>query len=490
MEIKVYCPKCRAVLLVPLSAAGKVARCPTCSSKFQVPGQKDVMDETVSSWIEQDVEDMQDEFDQLLVEKSAGEQRRREEREKAKASIAAAKMDRALKQRERMLQSVQNRDTQKQGPATITRPGAPVTQQSASTSTEPAIDTPSTGRLESPTSGQAPTIAPGAPAPAPEPEPSIELAPQYSMPEEEDVIDESLEYPMTVFVDKTYPNLVVAEVSQRGVLMAFDSSFLEHTGFRLSFPTQCVFSGHNVYHELVAKPLGFFDQSQGEIRNAQEIENRREITLVSDMTPRRAMGLMGSIDQLPTPFKFPMPYYVSIDHVTMSMECSTAKRGDGGGTCYVLVPTGGVALQWLQNVNGICGDDVRLLRRDVSFMWSDQWQQLPEHIRHRLSTWVAFEGGEHFQYYFNDAEFGKKDEGLAGVVLTDRRLIYHKYHRKGSVRYGENPKLILSPDGDFAGLTVQTLDGSSKAALFRFTDLEMLMQNMRDAGLDVELHKG
>ena len=104
MDINVYCPSCRAVLRVPVSAAGKVARCPTCQAKFQVPVQQEDpgLEETVSSWIEQDVEDMQDEFDQMLQEQSERERVRKIDQEKEKERRAQDKMEKALQQREIM----------------------------------------------------------------------------------------------------------------------------------------------------------------------------------------------------------------------------------------------------------------------------------------------------------------------------------------------------------------------------------------------------
>jgi len=224
-------------------------------------------------------------------------------------------------------------------------------------------------------------------------------------------------------------------------------------------------------------------------RNAQEIEAGNEFHVLADQSLEHLLASMGTLTQLPTPFKFPMPYYVSESHSNMSLECHTKKREDGGTSCRVLIPNGWYALDWLANVNGICGREYKLPKQDVPRLWSDAWEGVDETVRQRLGTWVGFEPGERFRYYFNDAEFGKKDQGLAGVVLTDRRLIYHKYHRKGAVKYSDNPKLIMRPDGDVAGLTVKTEDGSVKAAKFRFSDLENLIETMKDTGLHVDMAK-
>jgi len=508
MEIKVFCPSCRAVLRVPLDAAGKVARCPGCQCKFLIPDQNDVMEETVSSWIEQDVEDMQDEFEQSMREKSAEEERRRIEREREKAAKTAEKMEKYFRT-ETTIAAAAAASSPAPAP-TVHRPGAPVARKpkpEAPAPHQPHVSPPppenAPARPDSPVTHTRPAAAaPVAPAQpvAPPPAAPPEHKPAYfdepaetgdaQLPPVDDgsAVDPA-DYPANVFTDATSPHVVVVDCSQKGVLLAFDSSFLSHPGFRLSMPIACAFSGESQRASLIARPLAFFDQSGGVIRNAMEIEAGHERHLNDYHRPDQILALFGLLPKLAKPFNNPMPYYVSDNHTNMSLDCHTNKRDDGGITCYVLVPDGHYALAWLRNVNGVCGKEFGLLTRDVNRLWSVAWKGVTEEVRQRLGTWVGFEPGEVFCHYFNDAEFGKKDEGLAGVVLTDRRMIYHKYHRKGSAAYADNPQLFIRPDGDFAGLSLRTGEGLVKVARFRIADIESVIQTMAEFGLTVELRK-
>ena len=145
--------------------------------------------------------------------------------------------------------------------------------------------------------------------------------------------------------------------------------------------------------------------------------------------------------------------------------------------------------EWLcELVNGICGREYRMLAHEVSQIWGDAWIRLDEKVRQRLGTWCEFEPGERFTHYLNDAEFGSKDEGLAGVVMTDRRMIYHRYHRRGSVRFDDKEaKLHLRPDGDDASLVVSTPDGKIKAARFHIADVPKFQSYLKDTGLQVDV---
>ena len=156
---------------------------------------------------------------------------------------------------------------------------------------------------------------------------------------------------------------------------------------------------------------------------------------------------------------------------------------------HVTIPDGPMALRWLRHVNGVCGREYDLLSRDVAHLWQNEWTGLDETVRRRLEVWAHFMDGEKFRYFINDTDMPKKDEGLAGVVLTDRRLIYKKFHRQGQVEFGTNAQLIIRADGTMAGLRVKTEDGTFKCARFHFDDLQKLKDAASDLGFGLDIAK-
>jgi hypothetical protein len=301
---------------------------------------------------------------------------------------------------------------------------------------------------------------------------------------------ESRNYPTALSADPDQPHLVIDNCSQEGVMFVFDSNCLKHRGFRMAMPIGCALSNDRSRGDLVARPLAFYDQSQGAVRNAQEVESGHEQHLPEDQSTEELLAALGRLEHLPPPFNLPVPYYVNTEHANagMSIECHTDRRmTDGGFSCSVLIPHGAYALDWLAHVNGTCGREYQMLAHDVAMLWSEAWEGVSEQQRQRLGTWADFEPGENFRYYVNDAEFGEKDEGMAGIVLTDRRLIYHKYHRHGAVQFSDAPKLMIAPDGDFAALTIKTDRGRIKAGQIRLVDLDPLVEALKAVNLDLDL---
>lgn len=537
MEIKVHCPGCRAVLRVPTHAAGHIARCPACHAKFKVPDPDEIAEQTASHWIEEDIEDLQQKTDDQWRQKlkEAAEQRAREDAERLKKT--ASEIEKVM--------NVGAAGESSGGTATATaaagealdahhRPDAPVRrvtemppgsrhdraespvssprrrgeQASDAAPHRPvarAVDA-APAQLSRPSDSPATDSKPADAAPAPVAEAGHAPSPPAAGEAVADALvsapatiegmssaaapPAAAQYPQFLFASVDHPHLLVSECTQKGVRLAFDSSFLRHERFRTSMPIACAITGESTRTKLLAKPLAFTDRSQGTIRNPRDIEQGHEAKMRDSQSAREAIAIMGVLDNLPTPFNLPMPYYVAVDHSAYSLLCTTTRRDDGGITCYMSIPDGRYALSWLRNVNGICGDEYDLLRSEVSMLWRDEWVGLEERVRERLDTWCHFQPGERFRYYINDADLTKKDEGLAGVVLTDRRLIYHKYHRHGEVSFHQaDASLTVRPDGQFAGLTVKTADGSVRAARFHFDELEKLRDAVRDLGISLSISK-
>jgi hypothetical protein len=57
----------------------------------------------------------------------------------------------------------------------------------------------------------------------------------------------------------------------------------------------------------------------------------------------------------------------------------------------------------------------------------DSWRALDARIRQRVAQWFSPRDDERFVGFFRDADFPVHDAGGSGVVLTSRRLVFHKY---------------------------------------------------------------
>ena len=243
------------------------------------------------------------------------------------------------------------------------------------------------------------------------------------------------------------PYLIVTEATQAGVTLAFNARWMEHPRFRASLPLQCVFSNEVEPGSLLARPLAFIDRTQAQVRSLDALDARYEYPLHEYQTVDDLIGIMGRIEELPAPFNLPMPYYVARRYKHDTLQTWTEKRRDGTIDCYVTIPSARCAMAWVARVNGICGDEYELLAEQVMLSEDDAWRELSDPVRKRISVWCAFESRERFVAYIPDADFGCREAGLAGIVVTDRRVLHHKYHHNAQVRRDESVTLFARQKG-------------------------------------------
>jgi uncharacterized Zn finger protein (UPF0148 family) len=461
MEIKVNCPKCKSILRVPVTAVGRVARCPACQTTFRIPSPREAIEDTVSNWIEEDVDHLKKEHETEWQRAAAEERERRLQEQRDRSARAAERLQELIKAEAQadaaagqVMQEVEEGGAATAASATAPEPG-------------PAVATKPPGFKSAPPF-KAPVVVQ-----APEPRTAV-AAPGETI------------YPASIDSPSPHPHLAIESCTQRGVRIMFDSRWLEHDGFSVSIPLRCAFTGDTDRQSLICKPLAFVDRSQAMVRNPLDIERGHEQRL-GDRHPRQVRDAMGVLEHLPPPFNRAVPYYLSQTEAGQSLQCGTLRRPDGNVTCIVLIPDGVHALEWIARVNGTCGPEYELLERDVARLFTNQWRGISQRSRQRLAAWCEFGPGETFSYYFPDADFAKSDDGLAGVVITDRRAIYHKYHRHGEVAPCPEVRVVIRPDAEFAGVTFITPEGSIKAVRLHFEDVAKFTEAMRAIGFQLDI---
>ncbi|MBI1336862.1 MAG: hypothetical protein GC164_07860 [Phycisphaera sp.] len=427
---RLHCPKCEALLRVPARASGVLARCPACSFVFVVPPLTELLEETASTWIEEDVDHLVQEHEQQILTGSPPQ---------------------AASPTQNTPDPIQARPVRKK--LRIGQLKTPQTPDHYEKRT-------SRGEKKRPS----PPAANADPAPVGTEKNVIEPI----------ALRKPIRKPVPVGAPESMPRLSVVRCTPAGVLFEFDSRWLEHEGFRASMPMRCAFTGRTDVTSLSARPLAFTDQAGATFRSPRDLETPNEQRLTVGASPRSVLQRMGLIEGLHRPFNHSVPYYVSIDHTSSSLSCHSVKRSDGKFNCTVLIPEGGTALEWMARVNSVCGDDYLQLEYDLSNLQGNAWLSLPERVRDRLGVWCPFEGGERFIHYLPDVDFGKADAGLAGIVITSNRLVFHKFHHGGQVMFDEAAILVACPQARGIELTLHAEDTHTKMAAVSQEDLAVL----------------
>ncbi|MEM6460097.1 MAG: hypothetical protein AAF710_11980 [Planctomycetota bacterium] len=426
-QMTIDCPGCGSPLLVPESAAGRKARCKECNDRFVVPSVEEMLEQTVSAMVLEELEERTHEHEADLPEARASEGRPARDTHPVSANGTVLGV-----------------------PAVAEPPADPGTPGNTANPGDSAPGVLSMDRLEDPSE--------------PEPEAEADAA-----------------YPADLRPAAPRPYLVVREVTMRGVTLAFAAEWLHHEAFRTAMPLRCAFSGKGTAAGLVSRPVVFINRTRGTDERARALELRYEQTVDDSHSPREHARAIGRMEHLAPPFDRPLLYYATPGHAADALTARATTDDDGRESGELLLPHGEVAARWLERVNGRCGPEYARLRAAVAHLLHDGWARLPENTQRRLQTWCRFERGERFKLYLNDADLTAADAGLGGVVVTDRRLLYHKFRRSRSVSLHQDATLHLRTDGRVARLTLESAGRLARAGKVHRADLDALIHALADA---------
>ena len=472
MDTKVRCPKCDLALTVDRHATGKPARCPACSKVFKIPAPDDLLDDTISAWIEDDVHEevterdyknmskrVNAEYFKSLEDKQLSDEAEEEREDKRRAEIArkkAAGEDVDI-----------DIDLDLDSPAKTTAEKQPdkTGDEKTSANDEVARPTVNLGEISSADDDA---------------ESNDEIRQIAQKQEFIPVAKPRSKYPQDILINKPIPHLIVSDTSPDGVELGFDSRWISHAGFRESLPVACAFSGERDRDRLKARPLVFADQTDGDVSRVYSTEAAFERPLVPGQSTADLMKIMGTIDYMPQPFNIIIPYYVNNEISSTSLRCRTEQR-DNGITCFVHLPNGEFALDWLHNVNGICGPEYSHLVNDVKSMAYADAEVVSDECRDRLAAWVRFQPMERLLLYVKDTDILTRDEGLGGIVVTNRRLVFHKNRHHGEVGLDEEAEIIVNTDEAVTNVFLEVYGQRTRVGKIRTAQSPELLDALKSA---------
>lgn len=429
----VECPQCTLRLWVAKDAEGKITTCPECMNEFVVAAETDPLADTEAIFKEtalMDVADASDFADSIVddwmndesgmadppaVEKSDDES-------KVAEADEAGGIDEALKLALAEAQA-------------LNAPQAPASEKPKAISTDVSNKPAAT-----------PQPAPKPSPPSPPGSVGADRQPETSQPVN-DPYDR---------IDPGSIRLSIQSLDMSNVLMEFPNWLLELDAFRASFPMQCLGCGESDSNKLLAKPLPWVDKYPSRI-SAREFSDRFARNVPRNIGPIEFVKDMHLISDMPMPFGLQMPFYVCKDKCDRTIEITTKIVSSPYGVgCQVRLPVGAGALEWMARVNGVCGRDYLQLASMVQRHKSTEWEAIPEKQRQRLANWFQWAEQEKFLIYLSDSDFAKKDEGLAGLVLTDKRIVFRKYQRQGVIPLGREGTLQFKEEQSFCEVSHRT----------------------------------
>ena len=281
--------------------------------------------------------------------------------------------------------------------------------------------------------------APVSAAPRPEPKKTIVSGPPPS-----DVVGEPIR---------------LVKFGDAGALMEFQAARLREVPFRCAMPRRCLRCGtpaHLLAHIIIYAPQ-LVDNVSLEAEHAAG-ELRLVEDQIRDLGPEQLLERLPMVPNVPSPGNLPMPYWVCdmCSGAGLISGQIQVNSQTGNGVCRLKIRSLRRAMEFMEFVGGNSSKAFKLLREHIESSTENPWEQLPSVIQHRVEQWYKPTTGEQYIAYIPDRDRTRTEDGMSGLLISNRRLIFHTRLRHSETTSEKPLKLQLSNDGGKLSVKIET----------------------------------
>ncbi len=251
----------------------------------------------------------------------------------------------------------------------------------------------------------------------------------------------------------------LVQADARGALFEFPTHRLTETAFRCSMPRRCLQCGisrHLRAHVIIyvpilrERPSLRAEHSAGDLVVRDEDIQQLEGEALLDRLPR--------VPNVPPPGDMPMPYWLCdmCGEAGATAGQIQVNPQTGEGRCRLLIRNLRRAEEFLSAAGGRNSPDHDTLLALLETMTEDPWDTLPLVVRHRLEQWFRPAGDERLVAYVPNRDHARTEDGVSGLVISNRRLIYHSHSRHHEASVTEPLEMQLATGGGRTELRFRT----------------------------------
>jgi len=247
----------------------------------------------------------------------------------------------------------------------------------------------------------------------------------------------------------------VVRLEHNSVTLEFAARRLADPAFRCALPRRCIQCGTHVY--LQAHVIIYSSHLTDSI--SLEAEHSAGALALSeqqvrDLDDEKLLAMLPKVPNVPPPGNLPMPYWLCrMCHgqgaVSGQIQVNTST---GQGRCRLRLANLEIAAAFLAAVGGQDNPGYQAIREQLEAAAENPWDLLPTVVQNRLQQWYKPRPEEQFLAYVPSRDHAYTEDGMEGLVISSRRLIYHTACRH---------KEVEAP----ASVELQTASGDGKTIL-------------------------
>jgi len=269
-------------------------------------------------------------------------------------------------------------------------------------------------------------------------------------------------------------------VDQDSALFEFSASLLVGETIRGSIPRRCVRCGetHHIHPHLVIFAHHMTESASIESQYAPGRNNISEKDILTKSITD-VLQLLPEVGKIPSPGNLPMPYWVcDMCSPSNMIYAQNMITHDGEGACRLQIQRIRRAEEFLVAAGGKDSEAHREILAALEGNAEQPWDTLPGAVQQRLQQWYSPHKGERFVAYIPDRSRVRTQDGMCGVVLSNRRLIHNCSQRYHEVERGEQLDMDFAMSDGKMTLHIKTPSWEVKQMVVDKRGLEHLRRSM------------
>lgn len=272
------------------------------------------------------------------------------------------------------------------------------------------------------------------------------------------------------------PGISLVRVSRRGVLFEIQSDVLREETLRGAMPRCCLRCGSKTH---LHAHMVIFGHQMADCANLEPefVPTRPEVGDV-DIRNQSASDVLAhfkNVPKLPEPANLPMPFWVCD-------MCSPADMVFAQGEIDPKTQKGRVhmrmtrlwrAKEFIVNVGGKDSPADQQMQFAAQEQGETAWDTLAGSVQQRLRQWYKPLKNEQFVAYIPDRTHSRTEDGMSGVVVSNRRLLFHSSMRHYEIKKGESMELDFAMDAGKMKLHIKTAQWDVKNVIIDKASLSL-----------------
>lgn len=244
-----------------------------------------------------------------------------------------------------------------------------------------------------------------------------------------------------------------------GALFEFAASHLKDIAFRCAMPRRCLRCGarsHLLAHVIIYSPQLVDNMSLEAEHAAGQLMLREDV--IRDLSCDQMLDRLPLVPNVPAPGNLPMPYWVCdmCSGANLISGQIQVNSETGNGSCRLKVRNLRRAEEFLERAGGKESKSYQVLHAHLESASENPWEQLPSVIQHRVEQWFKPASGEQFMAYVADRDHTRTEDGMSGLLISNKRLIYHTRLRHQESLLGQDLKITVSSSAGKMNIRLDT----------------------------------